>query len=420
VKEAQFYPFSQVPVSDSCWSLSTGPDGKIYAAVCIERRGGCSAYVARYNEVTDALDYLIEVGSAVGDPPHSGRATQCKIHYSFAPSQQDGIMYAATHLSGPALGDYIYNPWADWGDSRKAFQGAQLLAFDTQTDKILWHDLLIPGEGSRCLALDEARQLLYTVSYPRDHFLIYDLKTRTRQDLGRISSVNSQAIFLDRLGRAYTSNQNGQLLRYDPDQKKLKELSVFLPHEAYQSNFHSVIYDVVASPAGDCIYGVTWRAHPHLFRYWPEEGDAGRIEDLGPATQSRDRTLAISTFLDHAGGLVFGSDGNLYYGISRWKQDPGDISQNFGPDLNRIGKEIDLFGAEGIIVQLNPETLKKTDFAWLKREEMPAHYVSRGARNHNGDLFFGHVGSHVPAGMFKISMDSIKHEQQHLPLRTWG
>ena len=46
-------------------------------------------------------------------------------------------------------------------------------------------------------------------------------------------------------------------------------------------------------------------------RIWMEEGDWGRVEDLGPATQERDTSIPYNTFLDHCGGLTFGADGML-------------------------------------------------------------------------------------------------------------
>ena len=63
------------------------------------------------------------------------------------------------------------------------------LAFDTATDEMLWWDTLIPREGCRCLLIDEERGLLYALSYPRDHFIIYDLEKRQSRDLGRIGSM---------------------------------------------------------------------------------------------------------------------------------------------------------------------------------------------------------------------------------------
>src|SRR5262249_5024363 len=90
--QTKWYPFTEHPDADTCWSLSVGPDGRIYAAACAEGVPGGVVKVVRYNENKDALDYLFSLDEMVNDPGDSGRATQCKIHYSFAPSMSDGIL----------------------------------------------------------------------------------------------------------------------------------------------------------------------------------------------------------------------------------------------------------------------------------------------------------------------------------------
>src|SRR5580704_15493422 len=99
----KWYPFTGHPDSDTCWSLSVGPDGRIYAAACAESVPGGVVKPVRYNEQRDDLDYLFNLAEKVDDPGDSGRASQCKIHYSFAPSMHDGVLYMATHLSGPRI-----------------------------------------------------------------------------------------------------------------------------------------------------------------------------------------------------------------------------------------------------------------------------------------------------------------------------
>ncbi len=106
-----WYPFTGHPDADTCWSVSVGPDGRIYAAACAESVPGGVVKVVRYNEQKDALDYLFSLDEMVDDPGDSGRATQCKIHYSFAPSMSDGVLYMATHLSGPPIDLPAYSPW---------------------------------------------------------------------------------------------------------------------------------------------------------------------------------------------------------------------------------------------------------------------------------------------------------------------
>lgn len=407
--KTNWYQFTEHPDSDSCWSLSVGPDGRIYAAACCEGIPGGTVQVVRYNEETDALDYLFDVADMVDDPPDSGRATQCKIHYSFVSSMSDGILYMATHLSGPPIDLPAYSPWRFWHDEKRCFRGSALLAFDTRTDEVLWWDTLIPKEGCRCLLHDKERGLLYALSYPRDHFFIYDLKKRQRRDVGRIGSVNAQVLFMDSKHRIWTSSDYGRLVRYDPEKERLETSPYVLPHNPeFQTGWHSVLYDAVASPDDSCIYAVTWIAQPRLMRIWIEEGEWGRVEDLGPATQERDVTMPYNTFLDHCGGLTFAADGQLYYVASRWR----DAVYNPMSDEHKE--------REGVVWRLNTDTLEQEEITTLERPDASAQYVSRGAVDHNGDLFFGHVGT-KPVGLFKMEMpEDRKKKDAHLPIRMWG
>jgi len=406
--EAKFYRFDGYPESDSCWSLSTGPDGKIYAAACCEMSAGKSVKVVRYNEEKDSLDYLFDVAQAVNDPPDSGRATQCKIHYSFAPSRKTGIMYCASHLSGPPKGWKYFSPWESWHDKKHAFRGAALVAYDTRGDRIAWYDTLIPKEGCRCLALDDERDMLYAISYPRDHFIAYSLKDRSRRDLGRIGSVNSQGIFVDRRHRVWTTSDDGRFVRYDPDRDRLEESPYVMPYPRFQTGWHSVIYDV-ASWDDSVFYYTTWNTAPHLYRLFTEEGNFGRVEDLGAATQDRDTTIPFSMFVDHAGGLVFDRDGQLYFVHSRWKN---DRDQLHGEDRQ--------FDAEGVVVKVDPATLRREEVLILRRPDGIAQYCSRAARDRHGDLFFANVGR-IPVGFFRVAMPNrTAGDEALLPLRSWG
>ncbi len=404
----KFYPFVDHPESDACWSLSTGPDGRVYAAACAESVPGGIVKVYRYNEETDALDFILDAATAADDPGDSGRATQCKIHYSFAPSMHDNILYMATHLSGPPIDLPAYSPWYFWHDPERCFKGSALIAYDTKNDKVLWSDTLIPKEGCRCLLHDEERGLLYALGYPRDHFIIYDIKKRERRDLGRISSVNPQALFLDKRHRVWTTSDDGKLVRYDPDRDRLEHAPGVLPHNPnYQTGWHSVFYDVVAQPDGECVYATTWSPNPYLIRIWPNEGDWPVVEDLGPMTQDRDQTIPENMFRDHAGGLVFGGDGMLYVVASRWR-DP--VYNPLPPEHKDL---------EGVVWRIDPKTLRREEVAVLL-EPYPAQYVSRGAVDHNGDLFFAHIGPR-PMGIYKITVPKNRRKRDaHLPIRMWG
>ncbi|MBI5722589.1 MAG: hypothetical protein HZA50_01420 [Planctomycetes bacterium] len=415
--KVSWHQFTERPQSDSCWSLSTGPDGRIYVAACNERDPGGVVALVRYNRENDSLDYLFELDEKVGDPRDSGRATQCKIHYSFAPSVRDGIMYMATHLSGPPIDLPAYSPWNFWHNPERCFRGSALLAFDTGTDKVLWWDTLIPKEGCRCLLLDEQRRRLYAISYPRDHFIIYDLDKRVSRDVGRIGSVNAQALFSDGRHRVWTTDDYGHLVRYDPQIDRLERSPYVLPHHApVQTGWHSVFYDVAASPDRQCVYAATWNGRPFLMRIWPEEGDWGRVENLGPVTPPHDPALPEDYFIAHCGGLVFGGDGMLYYVASRWggafpAEREAFMLANAPGGQRRV---------EGVLWRMDPKTLERQEAALLRRPDACSHYVSRGAIDSHGDLYFGHVGP-TPVGFFRVAMpENARRKDAHLPLRTWG
>ena len=401
---AKFYSFDLDPLADTCWSIHTGPDGRIYAAACCEHTPGGQVNVLRYNDETDSLDQVVNIARVVDEPWDSGRATQCKIHYSFAPSQRDGILYAATHLSAPGYGRDKYSPWSEWKNAATAFPASWLVAYDVHRDEVAWTSEFIPREGCRCLALDEERARLYAISYPRDHFWIFDLAKREIRSLGRLGSVNSQAIFTDRRGRVFTSNDQGQIVRYDPDSDTLEELPVFVPHNPSLCNWHNVLYDVVSSPDGECVYGVPWAIDPHLFRYWPEDGPRGRMEDLGPVHQDRDRTALMAFGNDHCGGLVFGADGMLYYGANRW------------PEEDPLPNDDSVYG---VVVQMDTETLERHDVAHFEQPGRKSFYVSRGARDRFGNLFFGMLAVPFPAGIARLPRPA-EGDDLHEPLRTWG
>ncbi len=406
VLESRFMQFAERPLSDSCWSLHTGPDGRVYASACAEHSPGESVTVVRHRTADDTLEYLFDMDVVTGDLRDSGRATHCKIHYSFAPSPATGILYAATHLSGAPKGETSYNPWAAWHDTRRSFRGAYLAAYDTKADAIAWTALMIPKEGCRCLCLDEARGRLYALTYPRDHFVVYDIAKKELTDVGRVGSVNCQCLFSDSRGRIFFTNDQGVFMRFDPDKGRMEALPLVYPHEWSQNGWHGVLYDAAADPATGAVYMIPWMVRPRLARLWPEEGPHGRLEDLGPVTFDRDPRHPISMSIDHVGGLVFGADGCLYF--VRAVNEGADLADSAWGSDKMVGG----------LVRFNPTTSILEEVAVLRRPGSSSNYVSRGARDAAGDLFFGHVGPR-PVGIFHVKM-SYAEPTDPLSLRLWG
>jgi len=66
--------FRELPVHDTCWSITTGRDGNIYIGVCCELTSGQSVFIVQYDPIKEKTEYLLEVGQALDEPPDSGRA----------------------------------------------------------------------------------------------------------------------------------------------------------------------------------------------------------------------------------------------------------------------------------------------------------------------------------------------------------
>ena len=316
--ELEWLPFEELPLHDSTWSLCTGIDGMIYIGACGEMVGGLSVFILRYDPVKRKLDYLVEVAPALGERPDNGRATQSKIHYCMLPGS-DGLLYCATHASGPPLGHPMWRPWNTWDDETVRFPGAYIFTFDPASGRIGNMGIGPRREGSRAAAIDEKRRRIYGITWPRNRFYVFDLDTREYRDLGRMGDVNPQAVWLDKNGFAYTTDDYGYILRCNPDTLVLERLNVKCPHEIHRKGWHNVPYDVVPSPDGETVFGCDWGFENILWEFDPRKPDAEAMTNHGRAWGAA--TWDNPGNLEHyqIRGLCFGADRKLYYtGRSAW------------------------------------------------------------------------------------------------------
>ncbi|MDD5484017.1 MAG: hypothetical protein PHP98_10300 [Kiritimatiellae bacterium] len=390
--------FGKLPLHDACWSLITGRDNRIYVGVCGELTGGLSVYLVSYDPKTERTDYLVEVAATVGIPSDNGHATQSKIHYCLL-AGDDGLLYGATHCTGAPLGDPIWRPWHCWYNPAKTFDGAKIFCYDPARDKVVFTDTVLSKEGSRCMALNQKAKKLYGISYPKNHFFVYDLASRRTEDFGRIGSINPQAIFLDVQNNAYTTDDYGYLLKFDAQRQKLHQLSVKLPRSPFRDGFHNVLYDAVLSPDGKSVFGVSWNFGAHLFRYDFDEGPEGRICDLGlPYGPDRDYWKNMTS--DHAGGLVFGFDKMLYYAVNFYWKEP----------------------VETHLIRFHPEKQIREDLGIIAEGNCKANYIARGAADIYGNLYFADAGVR-PTKVFKYTPEYAKTDTTRASIdiyRNWG
>ncbi|MCK4308162.1 hypothetical protein KAW50_08065 [candidate division WOR-3 bacterium] len=390
--------FEELPVHDTCWSLITGADGKVYIGVCGEMTGGMSAYVVSYDPETEKVEYLLEVAEVLGILPNNGEATHAKVHFCLL-SDDEGILYAATHCTGPPSGDVIWRPWNCWSHPVKHFRGSGIFGYDPKKKEVLFTDLFLPHEGSRCMAISCKRRKIYGISYPRNHFFIYDLNKHEVRDLGRIGCVNSLAIFLDADENAYTTDEYGYLIRCDGDKEELEEMGIQIPHPSFQNGFHNVLHDAVASPDSKDVYIVLQNFGGELFRY---NFKKNKIQDLGKACGEEITEWSPTSHIidDNVGGLVFGLDGYLYFAANLHEE------KFNGPYL----------------IRLNPENLERENLGQIAYQGKAADHISRASRDFRGDLYFAEVGNR-PTKIFKYQPEGIKENKLYPSegeIRYWG
>lgn len=388
-----------LPLSDSCWSLTSGADGKIYFAACTEHTGGVGAFICRYDPDAERLDVMRDIAADLNEPPDSGRATQCKIHYCLVPAR-DGKLWGATHASGPPMGDIVWRPWQTWDDHRRMFSGFHIFCWDPATDEFRDYGAYQPNEGCRAMALAEERGKLYGVTWPRDHFWVFDIATECYRDLGRIGDINPQAIWIDRDENAYTTDDFGCIVKYEVDADRLRHLEVRLPHAPFRDGTHNLVYDAVPSPDGESIYGTTWSYDHRLFRYDLYDGPDGRMHDLGRWHSPESPEWNVFYDLGHCGGLVFGDDGWLYAGSRvAWKEPHGSY-----------------------LIRYHPETGVTEELGRFEAENMSTYVISRGSKDYAGRLYFGDVGTR-PTGIYVYTPEGVEPgpAQPRWPLaRPWG
>jgi hypothetical protein len=382
--------FSDLPEHDTCWSLITGADKKLYIGVCGEMTGGMSAYVAKYDPESEKIEYLTEMASALRVPPDNGQGSHSKVHYCLN-QDNDGILYAATHCTGAPLGDWIWRPWNCWTHPQKQFSGSGIAALHPNGE-LIFSEIFLPNEGSRCMALAPERKKIYGISYPRNHLFIYDIKKREVRDIGRIGSINPQCIFVDMDENAYTTDDFGKILKCDADKEVISETGVQIPHATFRNGFHNTVYDVVPSPDGKSVYGVTWAWGERLFRYDFAEN---KLTDYGKAygDESSEWNHIINS---HAGGMVFGNDGALYFAVN----------------IEKDGK------SAPCLVKMDLESGERKNLGAFHHNGAPADHISRAAADPAGNLYFAETGN-TPTKLFKYTPENTG-EIKMKTRRTWG
>lgn len=163
------------------------------------------------------VEHLLDVGRWCGETDSVGKSnTQGKIHSEIY--EAGGRLYMSTTSAHADL------PYA----------GGHFLAFDlkTQTGEDLGR---FPDAGGGLLTMHHEPVLgrLYAISQTRATLVYHDLKTRKIETIGSIEESPHQCrrLVSDAKGRVYGSTWGGVIYRYDPHTNKVERFKTKLPHD---------------------------------------------------------------------------------------------------------------------------------------------------------------------------------------------
>ena len=303
----QFRTFPGLANMDGHWNaLTVAHDGKAYIGLAHHGAGG---HVVYYDPGSDHIVDLGDLNQLCGQAGlHIG--PQSKVHAKFGEAK-DGDIYFATHAG----------LW--WNFARFAtlegYPGGHWLVYNPHIKTVTDLGIGPRFEGIITADYDPLYNRMYGLTYPRGHFIYYDIKTGVTHDKGRINNNDSltRTIGIDDQGNVYGTFGKGQIFKYDPRTDELTELPLFIPirqkgislgrdYNKSETAWREVVWDKQAK----VFYGIDESAS-YLFSFNPHAGQYGEVKKLGQ--------LAIPSLADARGipyaslALTLGNDDKLYY-----------------------------------------------------------------------------------------------------------
>lgn len=279
---------------------------------------------------------------------------QGKVHTKIC-TDQNGDIYFGTD-GGESREEFIMN-------NPKGYFGGFLLKYSPGTGTMTNFGMIMPWESIKDIDIDPWSGMLYAITYPQVHFIVFDPSTNKVQDLGRLGSAHvPRVMFTDRWGNAYYVDWRQRLVKYEKSEGKL----IFAPESlpAFEGTpGYKIITGITAfakDTVNNVIYLLTYGAK--ILAFYPREHGIGKVDDLGSAYDNTDPLWG-----PYVPNLNMGNNGKLYYFA--------------GGHGNFIQKDKTLF------IEMNPKTgERKILFAFPTSELSEA--TGSGVKDKDGNLYF--------------------------------
>src|SRR5262249_17588166 len=265
-----------------------------------------------------------------------------------------------------------------------------LCSFDPATGFSRSLGILKKQEGVVAGAIDDGRGRLYYRSEPKNHFLVYDIKTGDVRDRGNVGA-SCRYMAMDRQGAVYTAGRGPVLCRYDPQTDYVEDLAVKVEGPAdYQPP-----YVLAMGPNGE-LYGAG-TSHPWLMEFAVDRFKAGDFPEVTMRNVAPAAPPGLPVQDIHA--AVFGKDGKLYYPLNT----TGALERGGKPGpylrLMRFDPATGKSETVGVpeVVGLDEE---KVRHAYARNDKFRLYYMQGAAVGADGTLFLMGIYPQLHVGCF--------------------
>jgi hypothetical protein len=367
VEKMRFKAVPNLPQHDVIYSVAAGKDGKVYMGISSEFGGAVHAHFASYDPLTDQLRDILHLENLIPEGKDRLRPPHAKIHTTMM-AHPDGRILWVSHTTPPIEGEKSHRIYEIFGDPERGYLGSFVFSYDPRSDQVQNLGRLYSFCGTRFATLNPERDEIYTVSYPTAHFTVFRLRTGESLDLGRISQNDAIGPCWSANGCAYTTDDDGYLVRYDPQKEILERLPLRIPAPPGHLGNRNRVRRVKAGPDGVKLYGLTGLSC-HLYEYDPRLGKHGSLRDIG--LLMGEEHFEAPNCVPQGKAMAFGKEGELYLALN--------VEAAAGGDFPQVH-----------VLHFDPRTGEGEDFGWIEIPGvLPLHTVQDACTDQQGNIYFG-------------------------------
>jgi len=240
----------------------------------------------------------------IGDMAHlRSFQWQGKVHSKII-ADADGSMYFSTDGGDMRHLDFMNGP--------HGYVGGYFMKWDPAQEKLTNLGMGLQFESPKDIDIIPGTGIIYAITFPRVHFIVYNTKTNDLRDLGRLGSAHvPRVLFTDRWGNCYYTDWRQRLVKYEKSLNKLIFSKESLP--AFPGTPGFTIVTGITAYAGNkdagIIYLITYGGK--VLAFHPERTGIGKVVDLGGVFDAEDK----EKWNYYVPNLNFGNNGKLYYFI---------------------------------------------------------------------------------------------------------